>query len=41
MEKLSARPGKIRLVKGTYEAPSNLARLRGAELDTAYCHSFS
>ncbi|KAM3113291.1 proline dehydrogenase family protein [Phormidesmis sp. 146-33] len=30
------RPGKIRLVKGAFEAPSNLARSRGAELDTAY-----
>ena len=30
------RPGKIRLVKGAYEAPSHLARSRGAELDTAY-----
>jgi proline dehydrogenase len=30
------RPGKIRLVKGAYEAPSNLARSRGADLDTAY-----
>jgi proline dehydrogenase len=30
------RPGKIRLVKGAYEAPSNLARSRGAELDMAY-----
>jgi proline dehydrogenase len=30
------RSGKIRLVKGAYEAPSNLARPRGAELDTAY-----
>jgi proline dehydrogenase len=30
------RPGKIRLVKGAYEALSNLARPRGAELDTAY-----
>ena len=29
-------PGKIRLVKGAFEAPSNLARPRGAELDTAY-----
>ena len=30
------RPGKIRLVKGAYEAPSNLARPRGADLDIAY-----
>lgn len=30
------RPGKIRLVKGAYEAPSNLARSKGAELDAAY-----
>lgn len=30
------RPGKIRLVKGAYEASSNLARSRGAELDAAY-----
>ncbi|GAB4380061.1 MAG: proline dehydrogenase [Elainellaceae cyanobacterium] len=30
------RPGKIRLVKGAYEAPPNLARSRGAELDAAY-----
>lgn len=30
------RPGKIRLVKGAYEAPSGLARSRGAELDAAY-----
>ncbi len=30
------RSGKIRLVKGTYEVPSNLAHSRGAELDTAY-----
>jgi proline dehydrogenase len=30
-------PGKIRLVKGAYEAPPNLARPRGIELDTAYC----
>ena len=30
------RTGKIRLVKGAYEAPSNLARSRGSELDTAY-----
>lgn len=30
------RPGKIRLVKGAYEAPSNLARSRGADLNTAY-----
>jgi proline dehydrogenase len=30
------RPGKIRLVKGAYEAPSSLARSRGAELDTKY-----
>ncbi|MBW4652662.1 MAG: proline dehydrogenase family protein [Kaiparowitsia implicata GSE-PSE-MK54-09C] len=30
------RPGKIRLVKGAYEAPPNLARSRGAELDATY-----
>lgn len=30
------RSGKIRLVKGAYEAPSNLVRSRGTELDTAY-----
>jgi len=30
------RSGKIRIVKGAYEAPSNLARSRGAELDAAY-----
>ena len=30
------RPGKIRLVKGAYEAPSTLARSRGAALDAAY-----
>jgi proline dehydrogenase len=30
------RPGKIRLVKGAYEAPLSLVRSRGAELDTAY-----
>lgn len=29
--------GRIRLVKEAYEAPSSLARSRGAELDTAYC----
>ena len=29
-------PGKIRLVKGAYEAPSDLARPRGAKLDAAY-----
>ena len=30
------RPGKIRLVKGAYEAPTHLARSRGEILDTAY-----
>jgi proline dehydrogenase len=30
------RSGKIRLVKGAYEAPLSLARSRGAELDTTY-----
>lgn len=29
-------PGKIRLVKGAYEAPPNLVRPRGTELDQAY-----
>ena len=30
------RSGKIRLVKGAYEAPPHLARSRGAELDATY-----
>lgn len=30
------RPGKIRLVKGAYEAPSTLAHARGTALDAAY-----
>ena len=30
------RPGKVRLVKGAYEAPAHLARPRGAELDITY-----
>lgn len=30
------RPGKIRLVKGAYEAPSTLAHSRGTALDAAY-----
>ena len=30
------RPGKIRLVKGAYEAPSVLAHSRGTALDAAY-----
>ncbi|MEL6605797.1 MAG: proline dehydrogenase family protein [Cyanobacteria bacterium J06614_10] len=30
-------PGKVRLVKGAYEAPSELAYDRGADLDAAYC----
>lgn len=30
------RSGKIRLVKGAYEAPQSLTRSRGAELDAAY-----
>ncbi|MBE9062216.1 proline dehydrogenase family protein [cf. Phormidesmis sp. LEGE 11477] len=30
------RPGKIRLVKGAYEAPSTLVYSRGAALDVAY-----
>jgi proline dehydrogenase len=30
------RAGKIRLVKGAYEAPASLAQARGASLDTAY-----
>lgn len=29
-------PGKIRLVKGSYEAPTNLSKQRGEELDQAY-----
>lgn len=32
------RPGKIRLVKGAYAAPSNMAKPRGAELDETYRH---
>jgi len=30
------RPGKIRLVKGAYAAPADLAKSRGAELDESY-----
>lgn len=30
------RPGKVRLVKGAYEAPTSLAMPRGANLDYAY-----
>jgi len=33
---LLQRSGKIRLVKGAYEAPASLARSRGAALDAAY-----
>jgi proline dehydrogenase len=29
-------PGKIRLVKGAYAAPADLAKSRGVELDAAY-----
>lgn len=30
------RPGKVRLVKGAYEAPAHLAMSRGPQLDSAY-----
>jgi len=36
LESALQRPGKIRLVKGAYAAPANLAKPRGAELDEAY-----
>lgn len=36
LESALQRPGKIRLVKGAYAAPADLAKPRGAELDEAY-----
>jgi proline dehydrogenase len=36
LESALQRPGKIRLVKGAYAAPADLARPRGAELDESY-----
>jgi proline dehydrogenase len=36
LESALQRPGKIRLVKGAYAAPADLAKPRGAELDESY-----
>lgn len=36
LERALQRPGKIRLVKGAYAAPADLAKPRGAELDESY-----
>jgi len=36
LERALQRPGKIRLVKGAYAAPTELAQPRGAELDASY-----
>lgn len=36
LESALQRPGKIRLVKGAYATPDDLAKPRGAELDQAY-----
>jgi len=36
LAELLERPGKIRLVKGAFEEPPNLARTRGEKLDTLY-----
>jgi proline dehydrogenase len=36
LESVLQRPGKIRLVKGAYAAPPDLAKPRGAELDQSY-----
>lgn len=36
LEQVLQRPGKIRLVKGAYAAPADLAKPRGAELDESY-----
>lgn len=36
LESVLQRPGKIRLVKGAYAAPPDLAKPRGAELDESY-----
>lgn len=36
LERVLQRPGKIRLVKGAYAAPTDLAKPRGAELDDSY-----
>lgn len=36
LERVLSHPGKIRLVKGAYEASQSLARTRGADLDLAY-----
>jgi proline dehydrogenase len=36
LEEVLQRPGKIRLVKGAYAAPLDLAKPRGAELDESY-----
>jgi proline dehydrogenase len=36
LESALQRPGKIRLVKGAYAAPVDLAKPRGAELDNSY-----
>ncbi|MCU0546804.1 MAG: proline dehydrogenase family protein [Oscillatoriaceae cyanobacterium Prado104] len=36
LESALQRPGKIRLVKGAYAAPADVAKSRGAELDASY-----
>lgn len=36
LDSILERPGKIRLVKGAYEAPSHLAMSRGWQLDSVY-----
>jgi proline dehydrogenase len=37
LEEVLQRPGKVRLVKGAYAAPPDLAKPRGAKLDESYC----
>jgi len=37
LESVLQCPGKIRLVKGAYAAPTNIAKSRGVELDESYC----